>query len=193
VDAGQIGASGEGGLAASDGLGHADPPAGHCADSARGSAARGRLGLTRRAVLSAVIAVPVVAGVGSSSSACASSADLPSPQPSPLKGEGAWISALAAYRKAKEAQDRFDLTTREATAGPRGRSFAEQRKMDDRFGDYLVATCNAVRRLMRTPAPDLEALGLKIALIVDQRGWELTGGERGMAVLKADARRLCGR
>ena len=26
----------------------------------------------------------------------------------------------------------------------RGRSFAEQKKMDDRFGDYLVATCNAV-------------------------------------------------
>ncbi|HEX8127288.1 MAG TPA: hypothetical protein VF548_17060 [Allosphingosinicella sp.] len=63
--------------------------------------------------------------------------------------------------------------------------------MDDRFGDYLVATCNAVRRVMRTPAPDLAALGVKIALVVDERGWELTDGERGMRVLKADARRLC--
>ena len=77
--------------------------------------------------------------------------------------------------------------------GPRGRSAKAQARLDDRFGDYLVATCNAVRRLGRTPAPDLEALGVKIALAVDERGWELTGGERFMQVLKADARRLCPR
>jgi hypothetical protein len=43
---------------------------------------------------------------------------------------------------------------------------------------------------MRTPAPDLEALGVKIALVVDERAWELSGGEACMRVLKADARRL---
>ena len=145
---------------------------------------------TRRALLGAAVAVPVAAGV--SSPGGATSTDLPSPQPSPLKGEGAWAAALAAYREARAAQDRFDLATREATAGPRGRSFAEQKKLDDRFGDYLVATCKAVRKLMRTPAPDLGALGVKIGLVVDERGWELIGGERGMAVLKADAGRLCG-
>ncbi|HEX8468367.1 MAG TPA: hypothetical protein VF620_11235 [Allosphingosinicella sp.] len=102
-----------------------------------------------------------------------------------------WQQALDAYRNAKAVQDRFDLASREATAGPRGRSFAEQKKMDDRFGDYLVATCKAVRKLMRTPAPDLAALGVKIGLVVDERGWELLGGERFMATLKADALRLC--
>lgn len=74
-----------------------------------------------------------------------------------------------------------------------GRSFAEQKKMVDRFGDYLVATCKAVRRLVRTAAPDLEALGVKIALVVDEGVAELHGRERCMRVLKADARRLCPR
>jgi hypothetical protein len=44
---------------------------------------------------------------------------------------------------------------------------------------------------VRTPAPDLAALGVKIALVVDERAWELSGGARFMRVLKADARRLC--
>lgn len=148
---------------------------------------------TRRAVLGAAVAVPVAAGVGGSASArpsppAASRRALPLPRKA---GEGKWSEALAAYRAAKGAQDRFDLATRAAAAGPRGRSFAEQKKMDDRFGDYLVATCNAVRRLVRTPAPDLAALGVKIALVVDERVAELDGGEGCMATLKADARRLC--
>ncbi|HEX8381441.1 MAG TPA: hypothetical protein VF619_12945 [Allosphingosinicella sp.] len=102
-----------------------------------------------------------------------------------------WSEALTAYHEARAAQERFDLATREAAAGPRGRSAKEQAKLDDRSGDYLVATCNAVRRLVRTPAPDLAALGVKIALVVDERVGELIGGEACMRVLKADARRLC--
>ena len=102
-----------------------------------------------------------------------------------------WNEALTAYREAWAAQERFDPATREVAAGPRGRSAKEQAKLDDRFGDYLVATCNAVRRVMRTPSLDLAALGAKIALVVDERPWELAGGERCMRVLKADARRLC--
>jgi hypothetical protein len=150
---------------------------------------------TRRALLGAAVAVPVAAGVGGSDAArpsppAASRRAPPLPQ---RAGEEKWAAALAAYREARAAQERFDLATREGAAGARGRSFAEQRKLDDRFGDYLVATCNAVRRLMRTPAPDLAALGVKIVPVVDERGWELIGGERCMAVLKADARRLCPR
>ena len=150
-------------------------------------------GFTRRAVLGAAVAVPVAAGVSSSGSARPSPPKPPAWVP-PLPqsaGEEKWTAALHAYREAQAAQERFDLATREAAAGPRGRSFGEQKKLDDRFGDYLVATCNAVRKLMRTPAPDLAALGAKIALVVDERAWELSGGERCMWVLKADARRLC--
>jgi hypothetical protein len=46
----------------------------------------------------------------------------------------------------------------------------------NRFGDYLVATCDAVRKLMRTMALELAALGVRIGLVVDERGWELIGG-----------------
>ena len=70
---------------------------------------------------------------------------------------------------------------------------AAVRALDERFGDYLVAFNAALRRLLRVPAPDLEALALKIALIVDQDVASLSGGEACMAQLKADAGRLAAR
>ena len=187
----------------SDGLACAAPPAGHCADSGRcsggakapASLLAGGSAFTRRAVLGAAVAVPVASGVGGCDSARPSPPVASRRAPPLLQrvGEVKWDAALAAYREAKAAQDRFDLATRAATAGPLGRSFAEQKKLDDRFGDYLVATCKALRRLVRTPAPDLEALGVKLALVVDEAVAELAGGEGCMKVLKADARRLCPR
>ena len=60
----------------------------------------------------------------------------------------------------------------------------------DRFGDHLGAFYAALRRLLRTPAPDIAALAMKIALAVDHEVGTLTGGERCLAALKADARRL---
>lgn len=61
---------------------------------------------------------------------------------------------------------------------------------EDRFGDALDAFYRALRRLLRTPAPDLAALSLKIDLTVDHEIAELTGGDRCLAALKADARAL---
>lgn len=54
----------------------------------------------------------------------------------------------------------------------------------------LDALLPALRRLLRTPAPDLEALLTKFALIADHQVGELTGGEACMAVFRRDARRL---
>lgn len=48
----------------------------------------------------------------------------------------------------------------------------------------------ALRRLLRTPAPDLPALAAKIELAVGNQAWELTGAELCFAALDADARRL---
>lgn len=45
---------------------------------------------------------------------------------------------------------------------------------------------SALKRLLRTPAPDLPALALKIELAVDEEVATLAGGERCLAVLKAD-------
>ena len=102
-----------------------------------------------------------------------------------------WKQALAAFRRAEAAKERFDRATRTGAAGPGGRSFEAQWALDRKFGDYLVACNAALRRLVRTPAPDLAALAVKIALVVDEDVATLSGGERCMAALKADARRLC--
>jgi hypothetical protein len=62
---------------------------------------------------------------------------------------------------------------------------------DQRRYDALLDTFTAaLRRLLRTPAPDLAALALKIELAIDQVAWESTDGEACMAALTRDARRL---
>jgi hypothetical protein len=48
----------------------------------------------------------------------------------------------------------------------------------------------ALLRLMRTRAPDLPALALKIELAIDQEVGTLAGGGLGLAALKRDVRRL---
>jgi hypothetical protein len=65
-------------------------------------------------------------------------------------------------------------------------------ELDETSGDHLGAFYRALERLLRTPAPDVPALALKIELAVDHEAGSLTGGESCLAVLKADARRLAG-
>jgi len=60
----------------------------------------------------------------------------------------------------------------------------------DRYDTLLDTFTATLRRLLRTPAPNLPALSLKIDLAVDQAAWELTRGEACLAALKRDARRL---
>lgn len=101
-----------------------------------------------------------------------------------LGGDGAsaagprdrWTRALAAFRR---AQGRL-------AAFPAGAP-------DDPFDDLECARLDALRRLLRAPAPDLPALARKIELTIDDQAWELNGAEPCLAALKADARRLaCG-
>jgi hypothetical protein len=153
---------------------------------------------TRRAILGAAVAVPVAsfdrlrmsgkgaAGVGSAR---------PSPRPRPQTGEGvgaprAWITALAAFCWAEADLKAFDRQSCAASAGPIGRSFEAQEALDDEFAGFVDAADGAMLRLLGTPAPDLDALVLKIALIGDHLVWEMTGGEDCLAWLEADARRL---
>lgn len=57
---------------------------------------------------------------------------------------------------------------------------------EDRLNALDHARDGALKRLLRTPAPDLPALALKIELIVDEEVATLAGGEQCLAVLKAD-------
>lgn len=108
-------------------------------------------------------------------------------------GEGEpWPLALAAYREADVARAKFEAATSAASAGPEGRAFDEQEALDDEYGLFVNAADAAMLRLLETPAPDLEALVLKIGLISAHSVWENDGGEECLVWLEADVRRLAG-
>jgi len=200
VDADEAGAGGEGGLAASDGLAcfKGRRPAGRPAATPRtangchapASLCEGALAYTRRAVLGAAVAVPVVqaggcvplpepCGAGSSPGRVLAA-------PHPLEGEGQWGSTLRALRQAEAAVAAFERWA----ATPAWRSFEEREALNDAYGERVSAFDAAMLALLEAPAPDLEALAVKIALIAKHRVWELDGGEECLAWLEADARRL---
>ena len=150
--------------------------------------AAGEHSCTRRALLGAAVAEPLAAAPLSPSS--------PTPASAPVEGEGGkearrlarWARALAGVERAEGEMAAF----KEAEAGLGTRSFAAQWELDETFSDLVVAFNDALRRLMRTPAPNLPALAAKIALAVDHDVATLTGGEACMAALKRDGERLCG-
>jgi hypothetical protein len=50
----------------------------------------------------------------------------------------------------------------------------------------------ALARLLRTPAPQVAALAVKLDLLVAHQVWELTFAETSLAALRRDAVRLAG-
>jgi hypothetical protein len=71
-------------------------------------------------------------------------------------------------------------------------SHAEQLALEAPFGERLDALYSAIRRLIRTPSPDLAALAAKIALTADHELAEFEDGAACMRALKRDALRLAG-
>lgn len=127
---------------------------------------------TRRAVLGAAFVVPALASAGSAGAA--------------VPATTRWRRALAALHRAEAEMAAFER--RCGAAGITENLW----ELDEISGDHLGAFYAALRRLLRTPAPDVPALALKIELAVDHEVGTLTGGERCLAALKADARRLAG-
>ncbi|MET1111886.1 MAG: hypothetical protein ABWX67_10215 [Allosphingosinicella sp.] len=73
------------------------------------------------------------------------------------------------------------------TAGaPAEAQEAVEAEMDER----LDALGPALLRLLAAPAPDLEALAVKIETIVAQEAWSTSGSEDCLTDLARDARRL---
>jgi hypothetical protein len=77
-------------------------------------------------------------------------------------------------------------------ATPVWRPLEEREALEDAYGERDSAFDAAMLRLLETPAPDLEALVVKIALIGEHLVWEMSGGEDCLAWLEADARWLAG-
>jgi hypothetical protein len=127
--------------------------------------------LTRRAGLGAAFAVPPDAAVGDAGAAAPDAAS--------------WHRALADVERAEAVLNGFCRACREE-----GLAFPDQWELDDRFGDFLDAFHAALGLLLRTPAPDMQALAAKIALVADHEVGALADGQRCLAALEADARRL---
>ncbi|HEX8654923.1 MAG TPA: hypothetical protein VF693_06860 [Allosphingosinicella sp.] len=86
--------------------------------------------------------------------------------------------------EAEEAMDAADA----AQAGARSRE--EEFALEEVYSDRLADLYEAVRGLLRTPAPNVAALAVKICLVVDHEVATLEGAEASMAAVKADAMRI---
>jgi hypothetical protein len=135
--------------------------------------AAGRHNLTRRALLGMCFGAPVLFGGGGASAT--------SPR-------DRWTRALAAFRRAEARLAAFQQA--EAQLPAAARAFPACEPLEERFNDLECARLDALRRLLRPPAPDLPAFARKIHLTIDDQAWELTDSEPCLAALKADARRL---
>jgi hypothetical protein len=89
--------------------------------------------------------------------------------------EARWARALARFQAA------------DAAIGAARHS--EDEALYDRLGERHDA---AIKRLLRSPAPDVRALAVKLELLFAQQAWEMNGGELCLAATLSDARRLAG-
>lgn len=124
-----------------------------------------------------------------------------------------WGRALADYARAEAAVDAFrvqeyypahhafaevregwpvsyDFAADSKARAAVSAALAEFQPLEDRINALEGVQSAALRRLLRTPAPDLPALALKIDLAVDCQVWELEEGERCLARISADAWRF---
>ena len=99
-----------------------------------------------------------------------------------------WARALAAFRRAEARLAARRAYEARLPALLRAFPFSEQ--LDEVFNDLECARLEALRRLLRVPAPDLRALSLKVDLTVDEEVASLDRRRALPGVLKADARRF---
>lgn len=159
---------------------------------------------TRRALLGAAVAVGLplpsmgrvrgsaAVGPATGLDALHPASDLTAALPFPIEAEGSWGELLRRFRCVDFARERFQEASSAKAYGPGRRPFDEQEAIDRRFGEIVDRVDSAMLALLEAPAPDLEALAVKISLIADHLVWELEGGEDCMVWLEADARRLAG-
>jgi len=144
--------------------------------------AHGQHKLSRRALLGAVCAAPALSVIPAE----AGTSGRPAPSPAHW-GPGLRQDDEAAESCAVTIWDRAFARFQKAQAS----LDAAARTPDEYLYDRLGARHDrAMRRLLRTPAPDLPALVAKLDLALDERSGEFFGGEADMKAIKDDARRL---
>lgn len=142
--------------------------------------------VSRRALLGAACALPI---------GC-----LPGPDPGPpflsQHPQGKGIPGRARNDEYREEQPNSPVTNWDRNLALLRHAEARLKALAHEPDEDLYDNANAVffhalKKLVRTPAPDLPALVLKFELAVDHEVAELTGGAACLASLKRDARRLC--
>lgn len=136
--------------------------------------------LSRRALLGAVCAAPAVAVIPADAGIPGGRARSGSPRgpgfelrsSSARRDDGRWERALAGFAAAEAA-----------LAAATGAS-------DEVYDPIGARHEAALRRLLRTPAPDVAALAKKLELALDERSGEFFGDEKAMRAVKRDARQL---
>jgi hypothetical protein len=143
-----------------------------------GMAGRACPELSRRALLGAAFAPLILSGAEPGRSPVSKDAPLPAGMPDQVRHDESrpvtnWDRALARFQAADAALAAVAHTP------------------DEELYDRLGARHDiALRRLLRTPAPDLPALAVKIDLALDDRAAEFVGDSADLKALKRDARRL---
>jgi hypothetical protein len=132
--------------------------------------AAGQHNPSRRALLGAVVAIPVVGSAARWT-------------PDQVRGDGKWERALAGLHSAEAEMRAVERATAGGTAEEEE---ALEEVYDARLGDHIAA----LLRVMKVRAPDLPALAVKIELAIDQEVGTLSGGALCLAALKRDVRRL---
>ncbi len=110
----------------------------------------------------------------------------------PRAGEE-WQHLLAGYRAAEGAVEVAGRVCEGALRRGSGQAVrAEVFAAEEVYGDRLEELYEVLRRLLRAPAPDLGALGIKIELMVEHKVGTLWRGAPCLAAIREDARRLVG-
>jgi hypothetical protein len=102
---------------------------------------------------------------------------------SPARAGPDWKRALTRYRAAEAEVRAFE---RETSGAP----WAEQHSIEERHGALTDRLYDELRLLLRTPAPDVAALSVKLDLVVEHEVGTLSGGEDCLAALRRDAQAL---
>jgi len=144
----------------------------------------GRHNPSRRALLGAALALPLVGRGNAGAAEARGPLHQPPAGPPPRPGED------LVWRRALGAVERAGAEVRAVERRSAGAPHAEQLALETVYGDRLDDLYAAIRRLIRTPSPDLAALATKIVFTVDHDIVELNGGAVCMEALKGDALRL---
>lgn len=146
--------------------------------------AAGQLNRTRRRLLGAAIALPFAAARSAAPGLAEAAPATPAP-PEPSSAAALWDQARAAFAAAEAEVRAIERLCA-------GRPYEEQAALDRAYDEKGDVMYDALRALLRLPAPDLHALADKLDLVVAHEVGTLTGGEDCLAALQSDARRLAG-